>query len=295
MNRPMTLPSRSKVTWPVHSPASKWSGMSTAGAQAHRVGERLPHPLEAADHADRLRVRVGDAPGVDVLEHPRGEILGRRLPAAFDDVGEQVDRPVHRPPRHGPGHGLAGPRIDRPAEPLERGLPGRVENIAYLPPATARRPGRSTASCRAALVAADSSLAAATAPSGELVPEPPVRPPAAARPHRAVRPHHAGDAAALLGAGIHGDALAQLAARADDQTGRAAVIVHRLRRHAERDERIDDNAFAEGGRAGDVDVGEEVHPAPELDLRPDQATVQSQRPLQCARLRPRARSGSIAI
>ena len=50
-----------------------------------------------------------------------------------------------------------------------------------------------------------------------------------------------------------------------------AVIVHRLRRRAERGERIDDGAFADGGRAGDMDVGEEAHPAPDLDLRPDQA------------------------
>ena len=50
----------------------------------------------------------------------------------------------------------------------------------------------------------------------------------------------AGHAAAVLGPGIHGDALAQLAARPDHQPRRAAAIVHRLRRRAQRGERIDD-------------------------------------------------------
>ena len=57
-------------------------------------------------------------------------------------------------------------------------------------------------------------------------------------------------AAAFLGAGIHGDAFAQLAAGADDEAGRTAAIVHRLRRRAERREGIDDGVLAECGNAG---------------------------------------------
>src|SRR4029077_6046958 len=79
------------------------------------------------------------------------------------------------------------------------------------------------------------------------------------------------DATAVFGADVHGDALAQLAARADDQFGRAAAIMHRLRRRAERGERIDHGALADRGDAGDVDVADKTHAVFELDLRPDQA------------------------
>ena len=79
------------------------------------------------------------------------------------------------------------------------------------------------------------------------------------------------DAAAVFGAGIHGDALAQFAARADDQPGRPAAIMHRLRRRAERRERIDHGAVADRRCAGDVDMGDQAHAACKLDLRPDQA------------------------
>jgi len=57
----------------------------------------------------------------------------------------------------------------------------------------------------------------------------------------------AGDATAVFGADVHGDALAQLAVRADDQFGRTAAIMHRLRRRAERGERIDHGGLADRG------------------------------------------------
>ena len=47
--------------------------------------------------------------------------------------------------------------------------------------------------------------------------------------------------------------------------------MHRLRRRSERGERIDDGAFADRGDAGDVDMGDEAHAAPELDIGPDEA------------------------
>ena len=64
---------------------------------------------------------------------------------------------------------------------------------------------------------------------------------------------------------------AQFAACADDELGRPAAIMHRLRRRAERRERIDHGAFADRRYAGDVDVGDEAHAVLKLDLRPDQA------------------------
>ena len=55
----------------------------------------------------------------------------------------------------------------------------------------------------------------------------------------------AGHSAAIFGSRIHGNALAQLAARSDDELCRAAAIMDRLRRRAERGERINDGAFAD--------------------------------------------------
>ena len=75
-----------------------------------------------------------------------------------------------------------------------------------------------------------------------------------------------GDAAAVFGSGIHGDGFAQVAARADDEPGRAAAIMHRLRRRAERGERIDDGALADRGHAGNVNMGEQPHAALQLDI-----------------------------
>ena len=77
--------------------------------------------------------------------------------------------------------------------------------------------------------------------------------------------------AAVFGAGIHGDAFAQLAARADDEPRRAAAIMHRLRRRAERRERINDGAFADRRNAGDMNMGDEADAGFELDLRTDDA------------------------
>src|SRR6516165_4080259 len=79
-----------------------------------------------------------------------------------------------------------------------------------------------------------------------------------------------GDAAALLGSGIHGYAFAQLATRADHELGFAAAVADRLRRRSERGERINNGLLANRSRAGDVDMPDQPYAALELDLRADQ-------------------------
>ena len=66
-----------------------------------------------------------------------------------------------------------------------------------------------------------------------------------------------GHAAAVLGAGIHGDIFADVAVGADHEPGRPAAIVHRLRRRAERGKRMDDGARADRGMAGEIDMREQ--------------------------------------
>ena len=77
-------------------------------------------------------------------------------------------------------------------------------------------------------------------------------------------------AASAGGADIHRHAFAYLAARADDELGGFAAIMHRLRRRAERGEGINDRALADGGGAGDVDMADEAHAIFQLDMRADQ-------------------------
>src|SRR5262249_6204635 len=56
---------------------------------------------------------------------------------------------------------------------------------------------------------------------------------------------HLAQPAAVLGADIHGNACADVAIRSDHQPGRAAAILHQLRRGAERGERIDHAPWAD--------------------------------------------------
>src|SRR5215471_6740636 len=68
---------------------------------------------------------------------------------------------------------------------------------------------------------------------------------------------HAGDAAGVLGAEIHGDVLADITTGADFEPRRSAAILDRLRRRAERGERIDFGARADRSMAGHVHMGDE--------------------------------------
>src|SRR5262249_23345995 len=81
---------------------------------------------------------------------------------------------------------------------------------------------------------------------------------------------HLRDAAAILGTGIHVDALAQFASPADHHSGFATAIMDRLRRRSERGKRVNDGSFANRRRAGDADLGDEAHAALEFDPRSDQ-------------------------
>src|SRR5215831_4362633 len=110
------------------------------GVVAQQPGGRLPDVLAPADHGDRLGPDGGDAVGVQALAHGLVEVLAYLLPPALDEEGGQRDRPVRRAGQHGPDHRPAGSGVDRPPEPLEGGLPGRVQDISDLAPAMAGGP-----------------------------------------------------------------------------------------------------------------------------------------------------------
>ena len=80
-----------------------------------------------------------------------------------------------------------------------------------------------------------------------------------------------GDAAAILGAGVHGDVFADIAVGADHEPRRPAAIVHRLRRRAERGERADDGARADRGMAGEIDVRQQPAAVADRHMRADGA------------------------
>src|SRR5262249_35847555 len=80
-----------------------------------------------------------------------------------------------------------------------------------------------------------------------------------------------GDPAAARGAEIDRDALADLALLADGQLRRLAVIVHRLRRTAERGERMDDRPGTDRGAAGKVHMSDQLAAVGDRDMRPDHA------------------------
>src|ERR1700683_2317702 len=79
------------------------------------------------------------------------------------------------------------------------------------------------------------------------------------------------DPAAVLGAGVHGDAFAQFAARADDQARCSAAVVHRLRWCSQRRKRIHHGALANRRHAGHVHMGDQPHAVTELGLRSNNA------------------------
>ena len=78
-------------------------------------------------------------------------------------------------------------------------------------------------------------------------------------------------AAAVLGAGVHGDVFANVAVGADHEPRRPAAIAERLRRRTERGERMDDGARADRRVAGDVDMGDQPTAVAEHDMRADGA------------------------
>jgi hypothetical protein len=78
-------------------------------------------------------------------------------------------------------------------------------------------------------------------------------------------------AAIILGSGIQGDAFADVAIGADGEPRRTAAILGGLRRGAERREWIDHRARADGGVAGQMDVGDEPAAVTDHDMRPDHA------------------------
>src|SRR5262249_11169915 len=69
--------------------------------------------------------------------------------------------------------------------------------------------------------------------------------------------------------GVHRDAFANIAISADDKSRRTAAIFHRLRRRAERRERIDDRAWSNGGVAGDTDVSDKSTTVTDCHMRTD--------------------------
>src|SRR5205085_10475777 len=79
------------------------------------------------------------------------------------------------------------------------------------------------------------------------------------------------DAAAVLGADVHGDAFANSALSPDDEPRRAAAVSDRLRRRAERNKRIDRGFRAYGSVAGDMDVREQPASRSDRNVRPDDA------------------------
>ena len=81
----------------------------------------------------------------------------------------------------------------------------------------------------------------------------------------------AGDAAAGNGAGVHGDGFADGAARTDLEPGQFALVAQRLRRRAERDERIDRAAGSDRGLRGDVNMRDQIAVGADNDVPADDA------------------------
>ena len=79
------------------------------------------------------------------------------------------------------------------------------------------------------------------------------------------------DHAAALGAGIHGDVLADHVAAADDELRRLAAIFQILRLVPDRGEREYARAVADRGAPGDDDVRQKLDAVAQLDMLPDMA------------------------
>src|SRR6185437_11337844 len=88
--------------------------------------------------------------------------------------------------------------------------------------------------------------------------------------------HHAAiadlrDAAVVLGAGVDGDVLADVAFRADHESGRTAPVFDGLGRRAKRTERLNDRAWPDRGVTGDTDMPNEATAIAKCDIRADGA------------------------
>src|SRR5258708_16033370 len=71
-----------------------------------------------------------------------------------------------------------------------------------------------------------------------------------------------GHAAIVLGAGVNGYVLADIAVRPDRKPGRPAAILDRLWRRAQRGEGINDGARPHGRVTGYLDMGNQPAPPP---------------------------------
>ena len=80
-----------------------------------------------------------------------------------------------------------------------------------------------------------------------------------------------GDAAAVLGAGVHGDVFADIAIGADHQPGRPAAIAERLRRRTKRSKRMNDGARTDCGVAGEIDMRDQSATVADAHMRADSA------------------------
>src|SRR5262249_34694263 len=80
-----------------------------------------------------------------------------------------------------------------------------------------------------------------------------------------------GQPAAVFGPEIHGHVLADIAAGPDDEPGRSAAVLDRLRRRSKRGERIDRGVAADGRVAGQVDVGNQPTAVADHDILSDHA------------------------
>src|SRR5689334_25289283 len=93
-----------------------------------------------------------------------------------------------------------------------------------------------------------------------------------------------GDAAIVLGPGIHRHAFADLAIGADHQPRGTAAILDRLRRRAEGSEWINHGARADGGVTGDMNMRQQLAIITNFDVGtddavgPDRCTMTDHRP-----------------
>src|SRR5947209_8037609 len=80
-----------------------------------------------------------------------------------------------------------------------------------------------------------------------------------------------GDPAAGIGADVHGDPFANVAVGADHEPGGLTAVARRLWRPADRGERMNHGARADGRAPRDVDMGDEPAAGPDHDIGPDDA------------------------
>src|SRR5436190_24385234 len=99
----------------------------------------------------------------------------------------------------------------------------------------------------------------------------------------------ASDAAAGHGAGVHGDGFADGAAGPDLEPGQFAAIAQRLRRGAQRDERVDGAAVADRRLRRDVDMRDQSAVSADHHMATDDAIGTDRGPLadHCAVFYPR--------